>query len=61
MKLKELGVDLEQEYADAGFLVVTLEKDLRTGLLEMKQTMLIQRIIEAIGLDDGMSTVEFTP
>ena len=32
----KLGVDLEQEYDASGFLGVTLERDLKTGLLEMK-------------------------
>ena len=27
----------------------------------MKQTLLIQRVIEAVGLDDGMVKVKFTP
>ena len=52
MNLRELGVDLEQENDAAGFLGVTLERDEKTGLLEMKQTGLIQRVIEAVGLDD---------
>ncbi len=53
MQLRELGVDLEQEDDAAGFLGVTLEWDPETSLLEMKQTGLIKRIIEALGLDDG--------
>ncbi len=53
MQLHELGVDLEQENDAAGFLGVTLERDSETGLLEMKQTGLIKRIIKALGLDDG--------
>jgi len=36
MKLRELGVDLEQEEDAAGFLGVTLECNEQTGLLEMK-------------------------
>ncbi len=53
MQLHELGVDLEQEDNAAGFLGVTLEPDPETGLLEMKQTRLIKRVIKALGLDDG--------
>ena len=40
---------------------MTLEKNLNTGLLEMKQTRLIQGVMEAVGLDDGMSKGKFTP
>ena len=54
MKLRELGVNLEQEGDAAGFLGVTMNRNKHSGLLEMKQTGLIQRIIEAVGLDDGM-------
>ncbi len=60
MQLRDLGVDLEQEDDAAGFLGVTLERDPETSLLEMKQTGLIKRIIEALGLDDGAKG-KFTP
>jgi hypothetical protein len=60
MQLRELGVDLEQEDDAAGFLGVMLERDPETSLLEMKQTGLIKRIIEALGLDDGAKG-KFTP
>jgi hypothetical protein len=53
MELHELGVDLEQEDNAAGFLGVTLDRDASTGLLEMKWTGLIKRVIKALGLDDG--------
>jgi hypothetical protein len=53
MQLRELGVDLKQEDDAAGFLGVMLERDSETGLLEMKQTGLIKRIIKALGLDNG--------
>ncbi len=53
IKLRDLGVDLEQEDDAAGFLGVTLEQDPETSLLKMKQTGLIKRIIETLGLDDG--------
>ena len=60
MQLLELGVNLEQEDDAAGFLGVTLERDPETSLLKMKQTGLIKRIIETLGLDDG-SKGKFTP
>ena len=60
MQLRELGVDLEQEDDAAGFLGVTLERDSEMGLLEMKQTGLIKRIIKALGLDNGAKR-KFTP
>ena len=53
MDLCKLGVALEQEEDAAGFLGVKLERDSDTGTLEMKQTGLIDRVIEALGLDDG--------
>ena len=36
MHLRELGVNLEQEGDYAGFLGVTLEQGIDTGLLEIK-------------------------
>ena len=48
MPLQELGVDLEQEDDYVGFLGVTLDQESKTGLIDMKQTGLIQRIIEAL-------------
>lgn len=41
MKLREVGVDLEQETDAAGFLGIRMECDPATGLLEMKQEGLI--------------------
>ena len=32
-----------------------MELDTESGLVEMKQTGLIQRVIEAVGLDNGMT------
>ncbi len=61
MKLQDLGVDLEQEDDDVGFLGVALEHDESAGLMEMKQTGLTYRIIEALGLDDGMVKGKYTP
>jgi hypothetical protein len=60
IQLCDLGVDPEQEDDAAGFLGVTLERDPKTILLEMKQTGLIKRIIEALGLDEGAKG-KFTP
>ena len=45
MKLRKIGVDLEQEDNAAGFLGVRLNKDAETAHLELKQTGLIDRII----------------
>ena len=61
MKLREVGVDLEQEDDAAGFLGVRLDKDTDTELLELKQTSLIDRIIEALGLDVGTVNGKATP
>jgi hypothetical protein len=61
MQLRELGVDLEQDDNAAGFLGVTLDCDGPSGLLEMKQTGLIKRVIEALGLDDGYAKGKHTP
>ncbi len=61
MQLHELGADLEQEDDAAGFLGVMLERDPETGLLEMKQTGLIKRVIEALGLDNGIVKGKYTP
>ena len=61
MQLREKDVDLEQEDDAAGFLGVTLGRDEKTGLFEMKQTGLIDRIVEALGLDDRLSTGKWTP
>ncbi len=60
MRLRELSVDLEQEDDAPGSLGVTLDCDGPFGLLEMKQTGLIKRVIEAIGLDDGYSNGKHT-
>ncbi len=44
----------------AGFLGVTLDCDASTGLLEMKQTGLIKRVIKALSLDDGYAKGKHT-
>jgi hypothetical protein len=61
MELCKLGVALEQEDDAAGFLGVKMERDSNTGLLEMTQTGLIERVVEALGLDDGYAWGKHTP
>ena len=61
MQLRELGVDLEQEDDAAGFLGVRLERNEDTGKLEMKQSGLIDRVLEALGLDVGTVHGKATP
>jgi hypothetical protein len=61
MKLREVGVDLEQETAAAGFLGIQMERDPDTGLLKMKQDRLTHCIIEAMGLDIGTMTPKWMP
>ena len=61
LKLRDIGVDLEQEDDAAGFLGVDMVRDSTTGLIEMKQTGLIKRIIDALGLDDGNVARKLTP
>ena len=60
MMLRKCGVDLEQEDDAAGVLGVSLEHDEITGLMEMKQLGLINRVIDALGLDDGIATGKLT-
>ena len=38
-----------------------LEQEINTGFIEMKQTGLIQIVIEELGLDGGIVKVKFTP
>ena len=52
---------LEQEEDAAGFLGVNFVHDKSTGLIEMKQTGLIKRVIEVLGLDDGYAKGKHTP
>ncbi len=59
-KLRETGIDLEQEDDAAGFLGVRMEKNVQ-GNLEMKQEGLIDRIIETLGLNVGTVHGKFTP
>ena len=49
--LRDLGVDLEEEQDAAGFLGVSIEYDSVAKTIEMRQDGLIDRCIEALGLD----------
>ncbi len=60
-QLISTGVALEQESDAAGFLGVRMEIDQATGLMELKQTGLIDRVIETLGLDIGTTSGKFTP
>ncbi len=60
MELCKLGVALEQKDDAAGFLGVKMEHNSNTGLLEMKKTG-IERVVEALGLDDGYAWGMHTP
>ena len=57
--LRDVGVDLEEEHDAAGFLGVSLTPDPVTNKLEMRQDGLIERCIEAVGLDNA--TTRDTP
>jgi hypothetical protein len=59
--LRAEGVDLEEEDDAAGFLGVNLVKDSVTGQMIMTQEGLIDRVIEALGLDIDKSTPRHTP
>ncbi len=61
MELCKLRIALEQEDDAAGFLRVKMECNSNTGLLEMKQTGLIERVVEALGLDVGYARGKHTP
>ena len=61
MKLREQGVDLEQEDDAAGYLGVPSERDKESVLLELNQTGLIDRVIEALGLDVGTTNEKAMP
>ena len=52
---------MEQEDDAAGFLGVALDRDETTGIMENKQVGLIDRVIETLGLNDGMAKGKFTP
>jgi hypothetical protein len=61
VELCKLGVALEQEDDAAGFLGVNFDRDSNTGMIEMNQTGLFDRVVEALGLDDGYSQGKHTP
>jgi hypothetical protein len=61
VELRKLDVDLKQEDNAAGFFGVTQNHDASSGLLEMKQMGLIQRVITALGLDDGYAKEKHAP
>jgi hypothetical protein len=52
---------LEQEGDAAGFLGVMMEIDPTTGLMELKQTGLIDRVIETLGLYISTTSEKLTP
>ncbi len=58
-KLCKQGLILEQEDDAAGFLGVRMTQT-EEGLLEMKQTGLIEKILDALGLDSKLSTNKWT-
>ena len=60
MKLREVGVDLEEEEDAAGFLGVQIEKN-ESGQLEMTQKGRIDRVIETLGCDRGDIHGKWTP
>ena len=59
-ELRELGAELEQKDDAAEFMSVTFERYLKTGLLDIKMTGLIQHVIKEVDLDDVMSKGKFT-
>ena len=60
MKLREQGLLLEEEDDAAGFLGVTMDRN-EDGFIELKQVGLIDRILEALGLDTKLATNKWTP
>ena len=60
MHLQGLGVDLEQEDDIVVFLGVNLGRETKTGLIETKQNELIKRVIETVGLENGVLKGKFT-
>ena len=59
-KLRAQGLLLEQEDDAAGFLGVNMSRT-EEGLIEMKQTGLIDRVLDALGLDSKLATNKWTP
>ena len=61
VELNESGVDLDQEVGADGFSGVVLERNNETGFLEMCQDVFIEKIVEALGLDDFMLIKNYMP
>ncbi len=59
-KLHEQGLLLEQEDDVTGFLGVMMTRT-EEGLLEMSQTGIINRMLNALGLDSKLSTNKWMP
>eukprot|EP00956_Cyclotella_meneghiniana_P015936 scaffold24808_cov102-Cyclotella_meneghiniana.AAC.1 len=59
-RLRKEGLLLEEEGDAAGYLGVEMTKT-EEGLIEMKQTGLIDRVLEALGLDTKYATNKWTP
>jgi hypothetical protein len=60
MKLREQGLLLEEEDGAADCIGVTMERN-EDGFIELKQIGLIDRIIEALGLDTKFATKKWVP
>ena len=61
MIIFDLGVDLEQEDDSTVFLGVNLERNEETGKLNMKQPVLIDRVISDVVIDKDMAKGKYTP
>ena len=59
-QLRKQGLLLEEEGDAAGFLGVAMERN-EGGSVELKQRFLVDRILEALGLDSKMATGKYTP
>ena len=59
-KLRDEGVQIEPEDDTAGFLGIDMHRD-SDGVIELTQTGLIDRVIRALGLDNGQVHPKFTP
>ena len=59
-KLRKEGLLLEEEGDAAGYLGIEMTKT-EEGLIEMKQTGLIDRVLEALGLGTKYATNKWTP
>ena len=61
LALRVEGVILEQEIETYGLLVVKLAHNYETGLLEIRQDVIINRVVEDLGLDDGAAKFKWNP